>query len=786
MHKDISSLGDYRSQACGNKARLLDFAASKRLPVPKGYVIAHEVFCDAIKQNLVRRTERSIEFVDRAALVLWLPDLSTGPFAVRSAFSAEDTSTSSMAGYFDSFLSVEKEDIVDRLMDVWRSSLGLNRTDVRLDVLLMEMVKAKIAGVAFSESNYEDDLVNYTDGTADTLVSGQTRGYSIELPRVRAYENKIPPFLVAHSSHSEPAWNAPLAKHTSDCTALDSDEKVDTEEPTVVSTCEQQALGAGFEERLAIMLREVRSAFDDKNWDIEWADDGHKCWLIQIRPITVPSRRNEYFTIANHKEILPDLPSPFMTSVIASCQHGLLAYYQKFDKDLPVGRNFIEVFKGRPFLNLSYLTEMMRHWGLPTSLVTRSIGGSAAREFPLNPARFARKLPVLASMALTQNAEVLQVQNKISLINEAVEKPLPTMTECVATLQFLYKTLVTGMMSVTAAMSGPLAMCRKLGVLEEHSSRHETIASRMYLDLEPLRECAGRSDEIRACLERGDLPTDSQFQTLWLQYLAKHGHRGIFESDVSRPRMAEQPGTVLKSLVHSLPRRAEAPRRTVAGVFSLPIWWQASRAIKAREELRYHAMKAFGIVRQRIIELSSPHLTNSADVWNLTIEEAVALDKLIIPDAEFIRKRKEELEELSSYSLPDLLRRFDDLSAFSSLPSTAGVNKLKGVSLTTGSVRGKALVLFEPTASLPSEFLPETTILIARSVDAGWIPTFALVRGVIVEIGGDLSHGSIILRETGIPSVTNVAFATRSIRTGDEVLLDAGTGTIELIERVEE
>jgi pyruvate,water dikinase len=72
-------------------------------------------------------------------------------------------------------------------------------------------------------------------------------------------------------------------------------------------------------------------------------------------------------------------------------------------------------------------------------------------------------------------------------------------------------------------------------------------------------------------------------------------------------------------------------------------------------------------------------------------------------------------------------------------------------------------------------------VLVARSIDAGWIPTFALVAAVAVETGGDLSHGSILLRERGVPAVTNVAGVTRRIRTGDEVEVRAGSGTVELL-----
>jgi phosphoenolpyruvate-protein kinase (PTS system EI component) len=52
---------------------------------------------------------------------------------------------------------------------------------------------------------------------------------------------------------------------------------------------------------------------------------------------------------------------------------------------------------------------------------------------------------------------------------------------------------------------------------------------------------------------------------------------------------------------------------------------------------------------------------------------------------------------------------------------------------------------------------------------------------VVVETGGDLSHGSIILREIGLPAITNVRRATRSIATGDQLVLHAGAGVVERI-----
>ncbi|MFN3345606.1 MAG: PEP-utilizing enzyme, partial [Chloroherpetonaceae bacterium] len=121
--------------------------------------------------------------------------------------------------------------------------------------------------------------------------------------------------------------------------------------------------------------------------------------------------------------------------------------------------------------------------------------------------------------------------------------------------------------------------------------------------------------------------------------------------------------------------------------------------------------------------------------------------------------------------------RYDDLEKKSE--DEFGAVRLKGISLTSGEVAGTAWILREPETRLPNGFEKSNTILVARSVDAGWIPTFALVSGVVVETGGDLSHGSIILREIGLPAITNVRGATKHIQTGQRLKLNAAQGVVE-------
>jgi len=80
----------------------------------------------------------------------------------------------------------------------------------------------------------------------------------------------------------------------------------------------------------------------------------------------------------------------------------------------------------------------------------------------------------------------------------------------------------------------------------------------------------------------------------------------------------------------------------------------------------------------------------------------------------------------------------------------------------------------------PSEFatMKRGAILVAPATDPSWTPLFTLASGVIVEVGGMLSHASTIAREYGLPALANVKNATRILKTGDRVSLDASGGRV--------
>ncbi len=78
--------------------------------------------------------------------------------------------------------------------------------------------------------------------------------------------------------------------------------------------------------------------------------------------------------------------------------------------------------------------------------------------------------------------------------------------------------------------------------------------------------------------------------------------------------------------------------------------------------------------------------------------------------------------------------------------------------------------------------MQEGAIVVTPSTDTAWFPIFVKARGLIVETGGLLSHGSIITREFGLPAVANIPDATSRFHDGDLVLLDGSTGLVQILD----
>ena len=104
---------------------------------------------------------------------------------------------------------------------------------------------------------------------------------------------------------------------------------------------------------------------------------------------------------------------------------------------------------------------------------------------------------------------------------------------------------------------------------------------------------------------------------------------------------------------------------------------------------------------------------------------------------------------------------------------------LPGIAGCPGVITGKACVILDPAD--PRDLGPGD-ILIAPQTDPGWTPLFMAVDGVVVNVGGQVSHAIIVSRELGLPCVVSVKDATSRIPDGATIEVDGDNGRVTIIE----
>src|SRR5215813_12929713 len=101
---------------------------------------------------------------------------------------------------------------------------------------------------------------------------------------------------------------------------------------------------------------------------------------------------------------------------------------------------------------------------------------------------------------------------------------------------------------------------------------------------------------------------------------------------------------------------------------------------------------------------------------------------------------------------------------------------LHGSPASPGRASGRARVIQSPVGAR----LEPGEILVAPSTDPGWTPLCLTAGGLVMEMGGMMSHGAVVAREYGIPAVVGVAGATERIATGQRITVDGSAGTVAL------
>jgi phosphohistidine swiveling domain-containing protein len=291
------------------------------------------------------------------------------------------------------------------------------------------------------------------------------------------------------------------------------------------------------------------------------------------------------------------------------------------------------------------------------------------------------------------------------------------------------------------------------------------------------------------------------------EFLSLYGHRGVAEIDFGLPRWSEDPTYILsvvanylqlqdpnmapdvqfqrgvqeaEAMVIELTQRATRKGRLRGLLVGFLL--RRTRALAGLREMpKFCIVYLLACIREQLWYIGeklalAERLEKAEDVFFITLSEARAALESIDMRSIVRERRTAYAHELKRRHVPRVLLSDGTEPGTSTVVSETDDGTLKGTPASAGVVTGKARVILDPA----SAHLEPGEILIAPSTDPGWTPLFLTAGGLVMEMGGSISHGAVVAREYGIPAVVGVIGATERIITGQQITVDGSNGIVFL------
>ncbi len=763
----------------GGKAKGLDLLVRQGFTVPKGFVITE------------------IDQIDETAIYQAFDAMKAEQVSVRSSASNEDQSSASNAGQYETCLFVERSHLMEsvkkcleslnsRRVEDYARHFDLNRGT--MNIVVQEMIDSDKAGVLFTAgpNNGSAILIEAVSGQGENLVSGQVTARRYEISR----------------KYYRP--------------------------------CGDDLLNEDEIKRLYETGKKIRTVFAEEK-DLEWAIHNGQLYLLQMRPITTEiidieefdrddDLSGHLFTKRNVGEMMPGAVTPLTLSTSAKAIDYGMRYmlykagvYRSPYEEKPL--RLISSISGHLFFDMNLLYNMYTKVGIanPQSMNLSIMG--EYHDYPPITAKFSN--PIVRGINSVKFLRyVMSGRRAMKRFDTMLTKVHFTETTSYQelyrsidhNLTYLDESLIYHYASSSSSGSATSTLYMMLDKYFPDKKKYQSFLSHLLTNIPNIE-----SADILSCLQEmavlikkrepkavdfnaGELlefiKNDAETNAKYQDFLARHGHRCIKEAEMrNKPwREDELPlMNYLQSIINSPMKLVQSEekidlhkefafiRNPLLKRASILFAKRARQAVVDREYTKSQLIQIIDLFKQqyaRLAELmvTANVLTDTDLIYFLThseIGELIDGNTTLLADAE--RRRK-------AYAIQENLS-FDDIYIGKPTADVFDVGQndgvMKGVPVSNGECEGIVRVVYSID---DANKLQKGEIMVARFTDIGWTPYYSIVNGMITEIGSSLSHGAVVAREYGLPAIVNMKGATKLLKNGDRIRMDAGKGTVVLAE----
>ena len=816
----------------GNKAKFLMEMKSKGFNVPNGIVVDSDTYTDEIKYNKIDskikrylnklNTDNVLDISKKIYKLFDSFKFSSDTeksiisklnkktlYAVRSSGTKEDLDEFSFAGQYDTFLNVSYNDVLDRIIDCYKSmfsevilSYFLNNNisfdDIKMSVVVQEMVPSEYSGICFTvdpiTGNDKKMLIEIAPGLGENIVSGQNK------PEQYYYD-----------------WF--------------NDECIFDDNNSFINEKILRKIGLEFSH---IML------YFGYPCDIEFAIVKNKLYILQARRITKIEYQGfeDLWTTADFKDggVSASVCTPYMWSLYEYIWEYTLRKFildSKILRKREFPKKVGEMFYGRCYWNLSTVKKAMskvvgyreRDFDNEYGIAPNYDGdGETTGINPLS-------LFAIIRMAIAQNKIVkTREKNSLKLKNDLLTKYYYYKgmydTNSICDIKKVWKELTHNdyLMSESTyfwqifinTIHQSLNKDNLLKYIEEADYLQLISSIDDISHLLPFYEMWDvsrlirndkesfiywKNNSVSKIIADFDKDKNSYYFDEVLKIINRYGYHSDKELDVTYPCYYEEIDPIIiniKDLVNlddSYSPLEDQERgkklyqkklkeikkkinekdylkleRKIVKIREM-LWW--------REEFRDISTRFYYLIRIYTILLAKKLceekvLDNTDDIWFLKVGNLWDyLDgKLSSKDLKIIiDKNKKYYDSYRNYMSENEIG-----SKIGHKNILKKKNNIQGLGANNGIVTGTARVI-ESFDEI--DRLREGDILVTKFTDTGWTPKFAILSGIVTEFGGVLCHAAIVSREYGIPAIVSCTGVMNEIKDGEIITINGTTGEIK-------